>query len=235
MTHDRKTFIVDTNVLLNDPSCIGNFGNNDVMIPMTVFEELDNIKSRNNDVSRDARAVIRRLDYIIGYASYEELLAGVAIINSVIGTPEDSLLFVVKDEIWECIDQTVPDNRIISTALYYQEKGTNVVLISNDINMRLKAKSLGVRFVESHQNEKSVSDLDILHKGYIEIEGDVYELAPPVESKYSGKNYTVKYKKDETTDQLFNSILINDYILDSNENILRFTGKNEESYFFIDI
>ena len=112
-----KKFILDTNVLLNDPASILSFGDNHVIIPMTVLEELDNIKSRHTDVSRDARVVIRQLSDIIGDRSYEELTTGIKISETVKGVPEGALLSVIKDDIenYALLDLDIPDNRIINT------------------------------------------------------------------------------------------------------------------------
>ena len=76
---DRKLFILDTNVLLHEPLAIYSFKEHDVLIPMTVLEELDNIKDRQKDVSRDARVAIRALEDVFRDANPEQIVQGVAL------------------------------------------------------------------------------------------------------------------------------------------------------------
>jgi PhoH-like ATPase len=138
---DRKLFILDTNVLLHEPLAIYSFKEHDVLIPMTVLEELDNIKDRHKDVSRDARIAIRALEDVFRDATPEQIAQGVALAGEASGhisifsdhhLPQDAEVFTDKEA----------DNRIINAALYLQkhEMKRQVVLVTKDINMRLKAK-----------------------------------------------------------------------------------------------
>lgn len=142
---DRKLFILDTNVLLHEPLAIYSFKEHDVLIPMTVLEELDNIKDRQKDVSRDARIAIRALEDVFRDATPEQIVQGVALAGEASGRisifsdhhlPQDAEVFTDKEA----------DNRIINAALYLQkhEMKRQVVLVTKDINMRLKAKGAGV-------------------------------------------------------------------------------------------
>lgn len=234
-----KKFILDTNVLLNDPSSILSFENNHVIIPMTVLEELDNIKSRGTDVSRDARVVIRQLSDIIGDCSNEELFEGIKISDTIKGVPEGALLSVINDSVenFALLDLSIPDNRIINTTLYIQNQhkddDVQVLLISNDINMRIKAKSSGVNFVESHKNERSIQDIDILHKGFIQLQVPIFDVLTVQTSEFNkSKKVTVhSILKNDKSAEIFKLIRINDYILDSDETFIRFIGENEDHYF----
>ena len=137
-----KIFVLDTNVVLHDPQSIFNFQENDIYIPVTVIEELDKFKKGNDNLSFNARRFVRDLDKLSDNLLFEKgipLGKGKGLIKIEMGhgyTPEmrDSLL------------DDIPDHRIIATAmwLHLNTPGRKVILVTKDINMRLKAKALGL-------------------------------------------------------------------------------------------
>ncbi len=155
----KKHVVLDTNVLLHNSDAISSFADNVVILPMTVIEELDKFKSRNDELARNARQVIRRLDKL---RSRGHLGDGVTMEN-------DGILkiFLEKDEAAiEGMDMSIPDNRILAAAHYFQVQGEKVIFVSKDINARLKADALGIEVMDF---EKQTVNFDELFCGYREL------------------------------------------------------------------
>ncbi|WP_421331450.1 PhoH family protein [Aeromonas veronii] len=186
---DRKLFILDTNVLLHEPLAIYSFKEHDVLIPMTVLEELDNIKDRNKDVSRDARVAIRALEDVFRDATPDQITQGVPLAGEASGNicifsdhhlPQDAEVFTDKEA----------DNRIINAALYLQkhELKRQVVLVTKDINMRLKAKGAGLAHVEDYRSDQLIDDIRLLAKGFQVVSGSFWERVGECESETHGRD-----------------------------------------------
>ena len=154
----NKIFIIDTNVVLHDSTCIENFGNNKIVIPISVLEELDQFKRGNEQIHYNARDFLRKLDEL-SINNEEEKLKKI-----------ESKISVVVNHSWHHDVKTIfnedcPDNRIINCAYKIQkEKADNeVILVSKDTNMRLKARSLSI-VAEDYKTDK-VKDIDHIHNG----------------------------------------------------------------------
>lgn len=152
----KKTFVLDTNVLLHNSNCIESFADNIVVLPMAVIEELDKFKSNNDELGRNARQVIRRLDRL---RSKGRLGEGVPMENGGIlkividgRLPDDAVL-----------DQGITDNRIIRVAHYLKTAGERVIFVSKDINARIKSDALGIQTMDF---EKQKVNYDDLFKGF---------------------------------------------------------------------
>jgi len=211
-----KLFILDTNVLLHEPLAIYSFDEHDVVIPMTVLEELDNIKDRQKDVSREARVAIRTLEDLFSHSSPEEIVAGVSLKDrapqcsgrvSIFADhhlPEGEEVFTNKEN----------DNRIINAALYLQKKHAPrpVVLVTKDINMRLKAKGAGLKLVEDYRTDQLIDDIRLLAKGFQVIEGSFWDKVGQCESTSQGRD--VFHRID---DDLLSDTHINQYLIDEHE------------------
>jgi PhoH-like ATPase len=138
-----KLFILDTNVILHDSGCIRNFQEHDVAIPITVLEELDQFKRGNEDIHFQAREFLRRLDALTGDVLSEQgspLGPGLGSIRVVLGGAADSRLA-------DAFLQDTPDHRILRIALALERRVAPraVILVTKDTNLRMKAKSLGLR------------------------------------------------------------------------------------------
>lgn len=168
MTHPRpKLFVLDTNVILHDCGCIRNFEENDVAIPITVLEELDQFKRGNDDIHFQAREFLRRLDALTGDVLSEAgspLGPGLGSIRVVIGVGGDHRLH-------DAFLQDTPDHRILRATLAIQEREAprQVILVTKDTNLRMKAKSLGIR-AQDYTSDK-VQGFDALYTGKRLIEG----------------------------------------------------------------
>lgn len=144
----KKTFVIDTNVLLHDPEAILKFPRHHIMIPVTVLEELDKMKRLPNDLGKNARAVFRFLDSLnkIGKG---DLHRGVEIENGSI----IRIQIEIKHESLNGFSQAINDNRILMAALYLEEKGEKVVFVSKDFAARIKAEALGLQ-AQDYENLK---------------------------------------------------------------------------------
>jgi PhoH-like ATPase len=159
-TKKSKIFVLDTNVILHDHTCIYQFQDNDVILPITVLEELDKFKRGNDLINYQAREFTRLLDEIVG----DELFNG----GKSLGLKKGKLRIETgkpfSDEMKTSFKEDIPDHRILSIADYiskaYPKRKT--VLISKDINLRMKAKSLGIQ-AEDYKTDQ-VTDVDVLDK-----------------------------------------------------------------------
>lgn len=161
-----KTYVLDTNVLLYSAQSLEAFEDNRVVIPMAVIEELDKFKRHQDELGRNARHVIRRLDELRRKGS---LFNGVPLDNGN-GKPAGVLQVIVgSGEVVEGMDMNQPDNRILRVAwqLHQELPDEIVVLISKDINLRIKADSLGIP-VEDFERERV--NFDELFSGERELE-----------------------------------------------------------------
>ena len=161
MAKKRKVFILDTNVVLHDHKCIYNFENNDVIIPIVVLEELDKFKKGNDQINYQAREFVRDLNQVAGEKLFKE---GIPL------GPKQGKLFVATgkpftEAMQDSFFEKSADHRILAIALYVKEqfKTRTVTLVTKDINLRMKAKSLGL-FSEDYTTDK-VKDIDVLDKG----------------------------------------------------------------------
>ena len=214
---DRKLYVLDTNVLLHEPLAIYSFQEHDVIVPMTVLEELDNIKDRQKDVSREARVAIRTMEDVFRDATPEQIAEGIYLGNRV-GENCTGRLAIFADhnlpEGEEVFTNKENDNRIINAALFLQKKfpGRTVVLVTKDINMRLKAKGAGLKRVEDYRTDQLIDDIRLLAKGFQKIEGQFWDQVGECESVSSGRD--VFHWVDET---LVSNTHINQYLIDDSD------------------
>ena len=139
---NKKTFFFDTNVVLHDSSCIDDLGEHDAVIPITVLEELDNFKKGTQTINKNARDFMRRLD---------ELSAGHLFNGGVSLGENKGKLMIRLEQPWhddlkgKFPNATKPDHQILNIAYYAKKEGlSNPVLISKDVNLRMKAKAIGL-------------------------------------------------------------------------------------------
>jgi PhoH-like ATPase len=211
-----KTYVLDTNILLHEPFAFLSFQEHEVVIPMTVLEELDHIKDRNKDVSRDARVAIRALEDILRDATPEQMQKGVALPGSPDGKKPSGHLIIMNDYQLEKDISGLPggenDNRIINSALTLQNEKTDhmVTLVTKDINMRIKAKGAGLDHVDDYRTDQLIDDVQFLYKGYCEIDDTFWNMVKDCESETVGRE-TYHYIDRSTFPQAF----VNEYLLDN--------------------
>ena len=229
---DKKMYVLDTNVLLHEPLAYLSFQEHDVVVPMTVLEELDHIKDRKRDVSRDARVAIRGLEDILRDASPEQMLEGVKLPNT---TGEDTIekcgrLIIINDHLFPDNVSGLPgnenDHRIINCAIHLQQQysNTKVVLVTKDINMRLKAKGAGLKFVEDYRTDQLIDDIKLLSSGFKKFQGDFWQSVGECSSEQQGR-YTLHHIPKERIEDVFS----NEYIVDETDHFAaRVVGYDEK-------
>lgn len=161
----KKIFIIDTNVLLHDYTCIFNFQENDVVIPIVVLEELDKLKKGNDLINYAAREFTRELDQLSGDKLFNGgITLGKGKLSIETGKP-------FSPRIRQSFPEETPDHRILAIAEFIFQKNQDkaVILVTKDINLRMKAKSLGL-MAEDYKTDK-VIDLDVMQKN-IEVLSD---------------------------------------------------------------
>lgn len=212
-----KLYILDTNILLHEPLAFTSFKENDVVVPMTVLEELDYIKDSKKDVARDARVSIRAMEDLLHNATPEQMLAGVSMAG--LGAGESAptgALSIFSDlsmpDKQQVFTSNENDNRIINVALYLQQKlaPRQVILVTKDINMRLKAKGAGMGLVEDYRTDQLVSDIKYLSKGYHQFEGDFWEHVKLVDSHTEGRDTIHSIPKNVLPEAYVNEFLIDE-------------------------
>lgn len=236
----NKIFILDTNVLLHAPFSIFTFKEHDVVIPMTVLEELDNIKDRKKDVSRDARAAIRALEDIFSNASPEEISVGVPL-QKLKGENKLGKISIFADHAVPAehgfFTANEPDNRIINAALFLQSHSEQqVVLVTKDINMRLKAKGAGLNWVEDYRSDQVIDDIKFLATGFHKFPGDFWQEVNECHSE-NVQSDSMGAKTIHTIDaELIEGSFINQYLIDETEGFAaRIVEKDDKKISFVDL
>jgi PhoH-like ATPase len=168
-----KLFVLDTNILMNDPSAIYHFEEHDIYLPMVVLEELDNHKTGTSEIARNVRQTNRMLVELMSNASHEQIVSGLPI-PSYLNTDKkhgSGRLYFQTDEFTQVVPTTLPghkvDNTILATAMGLQQKYAGkkqVIIISKDINLRIKAGILGIP-AQDYYNDQVLEDVNLLHRG----------------------------------------------------------------------
>lgn len=169
---DKKLFILDTSVLLHDPSCFLRFHEHDIYLPMTVLEELDSGKKGLSETARNARYVNRFLDELMKNKSHEQIVQGLHLFT-LLGSNGNQIhgrLFFQTNEIQTKLPNILPgskaDNTILAVALALQKEHPRVkiILVTKDINLRVKAGIIGIQ-AEDYYNDLVLDDINLLHSG----------------------------------------------------------------------
>jgi PhoH-like ATPase len=185
----KKFYILDTNVLIHDPMSFNKFEDNTVVVPISVIEELDTFKSVADERGKAARIVSRKLDDL---RTLGKLDAGVKMENG-------GVLVVDLDH-----EQVLPkqfllgdmDNRILNSALWYNQKKHNAVLVTKDINLRLKAEAVGIK---SEDYEAGKVKVDEIYPGLVTIEKTA--------------DFVDKFYKDKTAKNTDKDLVANEFVV----------------------
>jgi PhoH-like ATPase len=213
-----RLFVLDTNVLMHDPSSLFRFEEHDVYLPMTTLEELDNHKKGMSEVARNARTVSRALDGLIDGTS-GALDEGIPL--SKLGNKDATgKLFFQTDlkemKLPEGLPEGKGDNMILSVVRSLQETHKNygeVVLVSKDINMRIKARALGLP-AEDYFNDQVLEDRDLMYAGVLTLPADFWpKHGKGMESWSDGKSGTMYYR---ITGPLVMSMMVNQFVYQEN-------------------
>jgi PhoH-like ATPase len=178
-------YALDTNVLIHDPNALLNFQEHHVAIPMTVLEELDKLKTGKHNVAAECRQAIRLIDKVLGSATPQQVEDGVPIQRGMSG-PRGclSILMSKRAEPLAWLPENLNDNKIINqlVELKFSSPGLSVVLVTKDINMRLKARACGIES-EDYHTDQLVDDISLLSKGYHSMDGSFWERVANVDTR----------------------------------------------------
>ncbi|MDX9706286.1 MAG: PhoH family protein [Azospira sp.] len=173
-----KIFVLDTNVLMHDPTSLYRFEEHDVYLPIMTLEELDNNKKGLSEIARNARQATRTLDEIVCSAE-NSIDAGIPLAG-----PSRRLaggrLFVQTEAIAAELPAALPtskyDNQILAVVIHLQRRHPRrpVILVSKDINMRIKARALGLE-AQDYFNDKVLEDTDLLYSGMRQLPADFWD------------------------------------------------------------
>lgn len=163
----KKNFVLDTNVILHDFRCLDNFEENDIYIPIVVLEELDKFKKGNDQINYNAREFLRQLDDITD----DDLFTNGAPLGNGMGKLYIINSAKMQERIYDIFPEQIPDHRILASLLDITERDKKVktILVTKDINLRMKARSLGL-IAEDYINDK-VADLMSLEKEHQTFKG----------------------------------------------------------------
>lgn len=191
-TGPSRTFVLDTNVLMHDPMSLFRFDEHDIFLPMVVLEELDGHKKGTSEVARNARQASRSLDALAG-AKGADIAQGLRLDSTGHKEATGCLFFQTMPLSPSGLPMGLPpgkaDNQILSVVQALQEKHAprEVVLVSKDINMRVKARAMGLN-TEDYKNDKTLDDLDLMYSGSLALPPDFWSKHGNVESWQSGQH-----------------------------------------------
>ncbi len=182
MTKGKRIYVLDTNVLMHDPTALFKFEEHDVFLPMQVIEELDNAKKGTSEASRNARQVSRFINELIEAHGTDKLVIGIPL------TRPKGLQLRAAESIGKLRFQTgsfdsakrfgavMPDNQILGAILVLQETeaGVPVVFVSKDINLRIKASIAGIAS-EDYENDRALDDFSLLYTGVSPLPEDFWQ------------------------------------------------------------
>jgi len=180
-TENKKFYVLDTNVLIHDPACIYRFQEHDLFLPMIVLEELDNNKRGHSEVARNARQASRFIEEVMAGASGSAIEKGLQLPTPSNAPFSPGKLFlqtrILDHKLPQPLPGRSPDNAILATTLALQEEaeaGITVVMVSKDINLRIKAAALGVQ-AEDYQDDQVLDDLSLLYTGQTRVDEDFWD------------------------------------------------------------
>jgi PhoH-like ATPase len=204
MGSKKRLYIIDTNVLMHDPTSLYRFEEHDVFLPMMVLEELDAAKKGLSEVARNVRQVSRFIGEMMQRQEVSNLAEGLrlAIPEGLELTTGSGKLFFQTSmpEIHSSLlrDGSFADNEILSTALELQNSDDDhqIIVVSKDINLRIKAAILGIQ-AEDYYNDRALDDLSLLYRGTREHDSEFWDAYPDLESWNEGGRACYRFKLEE--------------------------------------
>ncbi len=182
MKKKKKIFVIDTNVILHDFNCLYKFQENNVVLPIVVLEELDHLKKGESQINFNAREFTRELDKISG----DKLFNGGISLGKELGKLSIVTGKPFSEKLKSSFPEPTPDHRILAITEDVTEKNktTEVILVSKDINLRMKAKSLGIP-AQDYKNDQ-IKDIDRIHKDVETVENVSDELISKLYESHEG-------------------------------------------------
>ncbi len=209
-TH-TKLFVLDTNVLLHDPTCLYRFQEHDIYLPMATLEELDHNKKGMSEVARNARQASRFIEEVVS-GRETDIAEGAHLAAHSHNAATGKLLLqthTIESDITSVLPYSKVDNQILGVVghLKKQQPERAVILVSKDINMRIKARALGIP-AEDYYNDKVLEDTDILYTGVRELPAEFWDTHGKGMESWQ-KEGRVYYR---VTGPLVPSLLVNEFV-----------------------
>ncbi|MGZ8319587.1 MAG: PhoH family protein [Telluria sp.] len=216
-TGGTKLFVLDTNVLMHDPTSLFRFEEHDVYLPMMTLEELDDHKKGMSEVARNARQVSRTLDALVGSIDDGAIEAGIPLAKLGNKDAKGRLFFQTRVQSGPLLPEGLPqgkaDNQILGVVrtLEAELPGKAIVLVSKDINMRIKARALGLP-AEDYFNDHVLEDTDLLYSGIVQLPDDFWNKhGKDMESWQENKNgYSATFYR--VTGPVIPTLLVNQFV-----------------------
>jgi PhoH-like ATPase len=179
---NKKLFVLDTNVLMHDPASIFHFQEHNIFIPMIVLEELDHAKKGLSELSQNVRQVSRFLDELIKGANQKTINDGLPLsrLEHHPTAKTGGRLYLQTSQLTALLPSSMPgqiaDNSILNIVLALSKEypETKVILVSKDINMRIKAAALELN-AEDYHTDQTVDDIDLLYSGAMDLGANFWE------------------------------------------------------------
>ncbi len=211
-----KVFVLDTNVLMHDPSSLFRFEEHDVYLPMVTLEELDNHKKGMSEVARNARQVSRSLDALVSGTEENEIEDGILLSKLGNKDAKGRLFFQTKlqsSTLPEGLPMGKADNQILGVvrALETEFPGRPIVLVSKDINMRIKARAMGLP-AEEYFNDHVLEDTDLLYSGVLLLPDDFWNKHGKGMESWQENKHGTGYMFYRLTGPLVPSMLVNQFV-----------------------
>ena len=212
----NKLFVLDTNVLLHDPTSVYRFEEHDVFLPMNTLEELDNNKKGLSDVARNARQVTRMLDEIVSRRE-DGIQNGITLAGPSAKLASGKLFLqteAIANELPAGLPTAKSDNQILAVVVHLQRlhPARHVILVSKDINMRIKARALGLE-AQDYFNDKVLEDIDLLYSGVRELPNDFWDKHAQGMESWKRENRTLYRVKGPLSSKL----LVNEFLYRDDE------------------
>ncbi|MCA1322567.1 PhoH family protein [Herbaspirillum sp. alder98] len=211
-----KLFVLDTNVLMHDPTSLFRFEEHDIYLPMVTLEELDNHKKGMSEVARNARQISRSLDALVSDIAEDAIDLGIPLAKLGNKDAKGRLFFQTKltnAALPDGLPQGKADNQILGVvrALDQQYPERPVVLVSKDINMRLKARAIGLP-AEDYFNDHVLEDTDLLYSGIQQLPDDFWNKHGKGMESWQENKHGTGYTYYRVTGPYVPSLLVNQFV-----------------------
>jgi PhoH-like ATPase len=211
-----KLFVLDTNVLMHDPTSLFRFAEHDIYLPMMTLEELDDHKKGMSEVARNARQVSRSLDALVADVEDQSIDEGIPLSKLGNKDAKGRLFFQTRlqqNALPEGLPEGKADNQILGVvrALEEQYPGRPVVLVSKDINMRIKARALGLP-AEEYFNDHVLEDTDLLYSGILQLPDDFWNKHGKGMESWQENKHGTGYTYYRISGPLVPSLLVNQFV-----------------------
>lgn len=211
-----KLFVLDTNVLMHDPTSLFRFEEHDIYLPMVTLEELDNHKKGMSEVARNARQISRSLDALVSDVAEDSIDLGIPLSKLGNKDAKGRLYFQTKLQnaaLPEGLPEGKADNQILGVvrALDQQYPERPVVLVSKDINMRLKARAIGLP-AEDYFNDHVLEDTDLLYSGIQQLPDDFWNKHGKGMESWQESRHGTSYTYYRVTGPYVPSLLVNQFV-----------------------